>query len=66
MQSAGLTITYSSVPEADRSPDLRLIHFNDVYHVEYAKPLTKPCVVLNHLDLGRRNQLAVSPVSNPL
>lgn len=31
----GLSITYASVPEADRSPDLRLIHFNDVYHVEY-------------------------------
>jgi hypothetical protein len=36
MQSDGLSITYSSVPEADRpNPDLRLIHFNDVYHVEY-------------------------------
>ncbi|KAJ5651671.1 hypothetical protein N7507_009097 [Penicillium longicatenatum] len=35
MQSDGLSITYSSVPEADRAnPDLRLIHFNDVYHVE--------------------------------
>ncbi|KAJ5538893.1 hypothetical protein N7494_008372 [Penicillium frequentans] len=30
----GLSITYASVPEADRSPNLRLIHFNDVYHVE--------------------------------
>lgn len=34
IETDGLSVTYS----ADRtgSPDLRLIHYNDVYHVEYA------------------------------
>ena len=33
LESDGLTVTYAS----DRigSPDLRLIHYNDVYHIEY-------------------------------
>lgn len=33
LESDGLTVTYAS----DRigAPDLRLIHYNDVYHVEY-------------------------------
>lgn len=30
----GLSVTYSS--NRTGSPDLRLIHYNDVYHVEYA------------------------------
>lgn len=30
----GLSVTYSS--DRTGSPDLRLIHYNDVYHVEYA------------------------------
>jgi hypothetical protein len=34
----GLTITYSS--NRTGAPGLRLIHYNDVYHVEYARPLT--------------------------
>lgn len=34
IETDGLSVTYS----ADRtgSPDLRLVHYNDVYHVEYA------------------------------
>ena len=34
IETDGLSVTYSS----DRTgpPDLRLIHYNDVYHVEYA------------------------------
>lgn len=36
LESDGLTVTYAS----DRigSPDLRLIHYNDVYHIEYDPP----------------------------
>lgn len=36
LESDGLTVTYAS----DRigAPDLRLIHYNDVYHVEYGYP----------------------------
>lgn len=39
LETAGLSTTYS----CDRQglPDLRLIHYNDVYHVEYA-PLPRP------------------------
>jgi hypothetical protein len=34
IETDGLTVTYSS--ERTGIPDLRLIHYNDVYHVEYA------------------------------
>lgn len=35
--SDGLSVTYTS--DRHGSPDLRLIHYNDVYHVEYGPPL---------------------------
>lgn len=34
IETDGLSVTYSS--DRTGAPDLRLIHFNDVYHVEYA------------------------------
>lgn len=34
LETDGLSVTYSS--DRTGSPDLRLIHYNDVYHVEYA------------------------------
>lgn len=33
LASDGLSVTYPS--DRTESPDLRLIHYNDVYHVEY-------------------------------
>lgn len=39
----GLSVTYSS--DRTGSPDLRLIHYNDVYHVEYALPVP---LILGH------------------
>jgi hypothetical protein len=33
IETDGLSVTYSS--DRTGAPDLRLIHFNDVYHVEY-------------------------------
>jgi hypothetical protein len=36
LDTDGLSVTYSS--DRTGSPDLRLIHYNDVYHVEYASP----------------------------
>ena len=30
------SITWKSQREDSGSPDLRLVHFNDVYHIEYA------------------------------
>lgn len=36
VETDGLTITHSS--ERTGTPDLRLIHYNDVYHVEYVDP----------------------------
>jgi hypothetical protein len=33
LESDGLSVTYSS--DRTGSPDLRLIHYNDVYHIEY-------------------------------
>lgn len=40
LESDGLSVTYTS--DRTGAPDLRLIHYNDVYHVEYALrfPLT--------------------------
>lgn len=40
LDTDGLSVTYSS--DRTGSPDLRLIHYNDVYHVEYA--LLLPCI----------------------
>jgi hypothetical protein len=34
LDTDGLSVTHSS--NRTGSPDLRLIHYNDVYHVEYA------------------------------
>lgn len=34
LDSDGLSVTYTS--DRTGAPDLRLIHYNDVYHVEYA------------------------------
>jgi hypothetical protein len=36
IETDGSSVTYSS--ERTGAPDLRLIHYNDVYHVEYAIP----------------------------
>lgn len=36
IETEGSSVTYSS--ERAGVPDLRLIHYNDVYHVEYATP----------------------------
>lgn len=36
LESDGLTVTHAS--DRTGSPDLRLIHYNDVYHVEYDLP----------------------------
>jgi hypothetical protein len=33
LESDGLSVTYAS--DRTGAPDLRLIHFNDVYHIEY-------------------------------
>jgi hypothetical protein len=33
IEADGLSVTYAS--HRTGSPDLRLIHYNDVYHVEY-------------------------------
>lgn len=40
MDSDGLSVTYSSGRTGTSAPDLRLLHFNDVYHVEYATTTT--------------------------
>ena len=37
-ESAGHSTTFSSGREGT-TPDLRLLHYNDVYHVEYGNPL---------------------------
>jgi hypothetical protein len=38
LDSDGLSVTYTSGRTG--APDLRLIHYNDVYHVEYALVLS--------------------------
>lgn len=44
LESDGLSVTYAS--DCTRAPDLRLLHYNDVYHVEYEWPndpsITRP------------------------
>jgi hypothetical protein len=55
IETDGLSVIHSS--DRTGSPDLRLIHYNDVYHVEYALPLSfspwlhklQYGMILNHL-----------------
>lgn len=70
LDTDGHSVTYCS--DRTGSPDLRLIHYNDVYHVEYA-PLSSsspPCLEWNYtntfyLDLALQNLLAGYLDSNP-
>jgi len=62
----GLSVTYTS----DRTgcPDLRLIHYNDVYHVEYAMrflDLRGVPMLTDSQDPALPNPLAESRASNP-
>ena len=39
IESDGLSVTHAS--DRTGNPDLRLIHYNDVYHVEYEWPILR-------------------------
>lgn len=49
LASDGLSVTYTS--DRHGAPDLRLIHYNDVYHVEYGLPLA--AALVSRISIGR-------------
>ena len=69
VENDGLTVTHSS--ERTGTPDLRLIHYNDVYHVEYAdSPFLDIChdnllTNIRSQEKGRQSQSVVFLDSNP-
>ena len=45
IETGGLSITHSS--RRTGCPDLRLLHYNDVYHVEYVPHMLVSCASLH-------------------
>lgn len=66
LDSDGLSVTYTS--DRTGAPDLRLIHYNDVYHVEYALvslDLRGLPILTESQELALPNPLGESRASNP-
>ena len=41
------SVIWKSHREEQSPPDLRFLHFNDVYHVEYAAPRSSHCSIVD-------------------